>query len=105
MRKNKIEIGLGLANILDLADPFFLLTPRQIGAIVQQLAQAIGIGFPGLKKLQRIESVQALEFRPHVGVHGCESRGVGCAFERLKVQLRQVHAIPVETLDQSFHSF
>ena len=38
-------------------------------------------------------------FGPHVVIHGCETRRVVHALERFKVQLREIHAIPVEARD------
>ena len=104
MREHEIEIGLGGADGLDLADPFLLLAAREVGAVVEKSPQTRGIGIGGLKQLDGIETVEALEFVAHILVHGREAGGVGGALERFKIELGEVDAIPIEAADELFHA-
>ncbi len=105
VREHYIEPGLFAAHGFELRKPVRLHPAHQPRAPVEKLPQARRIGRPrGREQLERVESGGGLKFPPHVAVHGREPRRVRGAFERLEIQLRKIHAVPVKAAEQTAHA-
>ena len=95
--------GLVCANRLDLRDPFGLLAAGELGAEVEKRAtrrvlrsalRCASNSSSGSKPCGRWNSARTSSFM------GVKRAGFACAFERFEIQLGQVHAVPIEAVDQ-----
>ena len=103
MRQDKVEVRLVAPQRLHLRQPILLHLARQLAAKVEKRPPRSRI-LAGPEKLDRVESVPGAKLRAHIVVHRREARGVAHALERLEIQLRQVHAIPIEPAHQLLHA-
>ena len=103
MRERHIKIRLDAPQCKDLAKPILLHASRELGAKIQKGAQP-GLVLARAKHFERIESVRLTERRTNIVVHRGEARGVARAFQRFKIELRQIHTIPIETRNQRLHT-
>src|ERR1700736_2584373 len=95
MSQDEIEVGTGRD-----PDPLSLQPASEACAIVEKRAQIFLGERRTLEQTERIESRDLTKILPDIGVHGREASRVRGAFQRFEIQLCQVHAIPIERVEQ-----
>ena len=100
MGEDEIEMRTGFTKFSNLRHPFLLHAACELCAKIEKCAQGTGI-FAGAEQLERIESLRLAKSGADIVIHGSEPGRVACAFERFKVELGQIHTIPIEAVDQS----
>ena len=99
MGEHQVEVGALAAQRLDFRDPFRLHAQGQAGAEVEKCSEAGGLRRSGEQRGGIVALLHA-ERAPDVVVHGREPCRIRHPFERFEVELREVHAVPVEALDE-----